>query len=154
MRPLTYPATGLLFFLCGCTSLPDTTDPSQRNGQSWVVTRATTAHQLVQRCPNRLVDRLDDLYAPSRVQIDSLEQALADLQTRIATAIRDDRQYVGIIQQGKSFIWAYGTTARDNRTTDLRRVPLGSCDEGWEALYDPSTGQFIAARHLSLQQGN
>lgn len=135
--------------LAACASHAPTSVPSaQRSGQGWVVTRTAVAARITQACPDGIADGIQDLYAPSRDQIDALEARLAALDDRLPQASSADRQYVGILRDGQPYIFVRGLPARDYRKDDPARTLLGDCHSGWEALYNPATGQFDDARAL------
>lgn len=127
--------------LAGCSTHAPTTIPTaQRSGQGWVVTRTVVAAQLLQACPDPIADQAQQLFAPSRAQIDQLEARLATFDAGMTDSF--DRQYIGLRIDDVPLIYLRGFPASDHRSQDPSRELVSDCTSGFEVLFDPASGRF------------
>lgn len=118
-------------------------------GQSWIVTRNSTAAQVLDTCsrdsPARQEGAVSGYWAPSVEQIAQLETRLAQLQPAIADPGSYDRQYVGILYRGKQAIYVNAFKPQDDSDLDPSVDAVRVCDGGssfWGAVFDPDSGTF------------
>ncbi|UYB50648.1 hypothetical protein OCJ37_11515 [Xanthomonas sp. AM6] len=118
-------------------------------GQSWIVTRNSTAAQVLDTCsrdsPARHDGAVSGYWVPTVEQIAQLEARLAQLQPSIAEPASYDRQYVGILYRGKQAIYVNAFKPHDDSELDPSVDAVRVCGGGsgfWGAVFDPASGSF------------
>ena len=143
MRSLILIATVLLVTACGATkpALP----------RRVAVLHPNYAQEVLEQCSRRTPSDVSASWAVSYALAAQIEADLPKLADQIPGGDPSAfyRQYVGIVQYGKRFVYinafAQGTLEKyDNR---WQTMPAGACDGGkqfWGALYDPAVRTFSA----------
>ena len=134
---------------CTTTRGPASVPTAIKAGQSWIVTRNSTAAQVLDTCsrdsPARHDGAVSGYWAPSVEQVAQLETRLAQLQPTIADPGSYDRQYVGILYRGKQAIYVNAFKPRDDSALDPSVDAVRVCGGGgsfWGAVFDPDSGTF------------
>lgn len=133
----------------GMSGRPASVPTSMKTGQSWVVTRQPVAERVLDTCsrasPARQPGRVSGYWAPGPQQVDELEARQQALAPTIASPQDYDRQYVGVVVDGRRLIYINAFKLPDQSDIDPSREAVVICDAGpraWGALYDPQTGAF------------
>ncbi|CEM58581.1 hypothetical protein [Xanthomonas campestris] len=150
MPTLRSAAALTLLTLAGCaTTQPASVPTNLKSGQSWVITRQTIAEQVLDTCsrdsPARQPGRITGYWAPTHQQIELLESRQDALTPTIAEPRDFDRQYVGVVVDGRELIYINAFKLPDSPSLKPATTAVGACDGGaafWGALYDPQTGAF------------
>lgn len=134
---------------CATTRGPASVPTAIKAGQSWVVTRNSTAAQVLDTCsrdsPARHDGAVGGYWVPTVEQVAQLETRLAQLQPTIADPAGDDRQYVGIVYRGKQVIYVNAFRPHDDSELDPSVDAVRVCGGGgsfWGAVFDPASGTF------------
>ncbi|CBA15693.1 hypothetical protein XALC_1180 [Xanthomonas albilineans GPE PC73] len=134
---------------CATAPGPASVPTALKVGQSWVVTRNSTAAQVLDTCardsPAHHDGAVNGYWIPTPEQIAQLEAHLAQLQPQIADPSSSDHQYVGIVYHGKQAIYVNAFAPDDNRDRNPAIDAVRTCGGGarfWGAVYDPASGSF------------
>ncbi|KOR40507.1 hypothetical protein ADT25_19195 [Xanthomonas oryzae] len=134
---------------CATTQGPASVPTNIKNGQSWIITRQGVAEQVLQTCsrdsPAKHPGQISGYWAPSHQQIEQLEARQDALTPTIAEPREFDRQYVGVVIQGRQSIYINAFKLPNTPEVKPATEAIQVCDGGsmfWGALYDPQTGAF------------
>jgi len=134
---------------CSTTRGPASVPTAIKAGQSWIVTRNSTAAQVLDTCsrdsPARHDGAVSGYWVPTVEQIAQLETRLAQLQPTIPDPASYDRQYVGILYNGKQAIYVNAFKPHDDSDLDPSVDAVRVCGGGggfWGAVFDPASGAF------------
>ncbi|KAA8920609.1 hypothetical protein CEK64_06610 [Xanthomonas sontii] len=134
---------------CATARGPAMVPTAVKAGQSWIVTRNSTATQVLDTCsrdsPARQDGAVTGYWIPTPEQIAQLEAHLAQLQPQIADPSASDRQYVGILYRGKQAIYVNAFAPDDSSERDPTVDAVKACGGGnrfWGAVYDPASARF------------
>jgi len=134
---------------CSTTRGPASVPTAIKAGQSWIVTRNSTAAQVLDTCsrdsPARHDGAVSGYWVPTVEQIAQLETRLAQLQPTIPDPASYDRQYVGILYNGKQAIYVNAFKPHDGSDLDPSVDAVRVCGGGggfWGAVFDPASGAF------------
>ncbi|OLK76503.1 hypothetical protein [Xanthomonas oryzae] len=134
---------------CATTQGPASVPTNLKNGQSWIITRQGVAEQVLQPCsrdsPAKHPGQISGYWAPSHQQIEQLEARQDALTPTIAEPREFDRQYVGVMIQGRQLIYINAFKLPNTPEVKPATEAIQVCDGGsmfWGALYDPQTGAF------------
>ncbi|QBG88033.1 hypothetical protein ACQR53_11235 [Xanthomonas oryzae] len=134
---------------CATTQGPASVPTNLKNGQSWIITRQGIAEQVLQPCsrdsPAKHPGQISGYWAPSHQQIEQLEARQDALTPTIAEPREFDRQYVGVVIQGRQLIYINAFKLPNTPEVKPATEAIQVCDGGsmfWGALYDPQTGAF------------
>ncbi|ALS95111.1 hypothetical protein [Xanthomonas oryzae] len=134
---------------CATTQGPASVPTNLKNGQSWIITRQGVAEQVLQPCsrdsPAKHPGQISGYWVPSHQQIEQLEARQDALTPTIAEPREFDRQYVGVVIQGRQLIYINAFKLPNTPEVKPATEAIQVCDGGsmfWGALYDPQTGAF------------
>lgn len=134
---------------CATTRGPASVSTAIKAGQSWVVTRNSTAAQVLDTCsrdsPARHDGAVSGYWVPTVEQVAQLETRLAQLQPEITDPGAYDRQYVGILYRGRRAIYVNAFRPHDDSDLDPSIDAVRACGGGsgfWGAVFDPASGSF------------
>ncbi len=134
---------------CATAPGPASVPTALKVGQSWVITRNSTAAQVLDTCardsPAHHERAVSGYWIPTPEQIAQLEAHLAQLQPQIADPSGSDRQYVGIVYNGKQAIYVNAFAPDDDSNRNPSVDAVRACGGGgrfWGAVYDPANLSF------------
>lgn len=119
---------------------------------NYVILPIKIAPQILKQC-SRDTPQADSFWVPEKVQIIQLEEQIIDFinlrkknSFSTPTFQAYDRQYIGIIQNGKKLIYGnyFPSQASQKKIFDMSRV-FQVCDgfgHFWGIVYNPATQQF------------
>jgi hypothetical protein len=115
--------------------------------RGWIVSDEAAGRDVLRTCSRPSPDREGALaqWIPTPEQIRTLESALPELSTRVEAPASYQRQYVGIVRDGRRLVYVNAWPARVDASLDPSREAMRACDGGdmfWGVVWDPELRAF------------